>query len=394
MNVLFPFMSFNGISQERGMYGDLVIEFARKGHNVFVVAPIKKKGKTYVQQEEGVTIIWVKTMSLLNVGMVKKAMANLLLPYYFQQALVKHLTAEIDLIVTPTPPITLGGLIGKLKKRHNAKFFLILRDIFPQNAVDLGLMRKGLIYKILRSKERMLYLLADKIGCMSQGNIDYIQLHNPEVDKKKLMILPNWLEMKESQVCDDEAVERYALKGKFVALFGGNLGIAQQPENILELARLHSDKTDLLFLIIGKGLLSEKIKNRITTEKLHNVKLINYLPRTEYQVIARYCKVGLVSLNDKFTIPNIPSRTFGYWSEKLPLFAIVDQNTDYGETLLDRHKAGLWCKAGDKKAYVEQFNKLYHSAKLREEMGLNGLNALREHYNTSRIYHLIINDLY
>lgn len=375
------------------MYGDLVLEFAEKGHNVFVVAPLLGEGKTFIQKEKNINILWVKTMTQLNVGLIKKTIANIILPLDFSSAIIKYFPNNIDLIITPTPPITFYALVHKLKKRFTSKFFLILRDIFPQNAVDLGLMRKGVVYKIFRRQEKKLYEIADGIGCMSQGNIEYIKLHNPEIDYTKLVYLPNWLEPSTKGESDINVIEKYGLKNKFIVLFGGNLGVAQQPENVLKLAQLHNDKKDILFLIIGKGVLKKEIEIRIRKENISNVKLLDYIPRNEYDIIARYCKIGLVSLSDRFSIPNIPSRTLGYWSVGLPVFAMVDKNTDCGEALIEKHNGGICCLTGDTNSYINKFNQLYYNTVLREQMGLNGEKALFENYNTKRIYEIISNNI-
>lgn len=395
MNVLFLFVSFNGIGDNRGMYGDLVVEFAKE-HNVYVMAP-SKKGVSYVEKSGRVSIFWVKTLQQINVGFVKKAIANFLLPYQFRSCIKKELPQKIDLIISPTPPITFSGIINHLRKIYQAKFFLVLRDIFPQNSVDLGIIKEGsLIYSYYRKKESLLYKISDCIGCMSPGNIDYILKHNC-IQKSKLVLLPNWLEVRDDDSNQnsngDEVVKKYNLVGKKIAIFGGNLGIAQQPDNIIDLAKLHKDKKDLVFVIIGKGLLKNKISDRIEKEHIENVKLLDYIPRQEYDKLIRHCSIGLVSLNKKFTIPNIPSRTLGYWKAKLPIFAIVDENTDYGINILEKHHGGVWCTVGDVSAYIEKFNRLYNESEEARRMGEDGYDALREYYNVKVALNTILNNI-
>ena len=93
------------------------------------------------------------------------------------------------MILYSTPPITFCGVVEYFQKRDNAKTYLMLKDIFPQNAVDLGMMKttgaKGLIYKYFRKQEKKLYAISDRIGCMSQANVEYVLKDNPEVSKEK-----------------------------------------------------------------------------------------------------------------------------------------------------------------------------------------------------------------
>lgn len=390
MNIAFLFLSFSGVGNDRGMYGDLVCEFANRGHDVYVIAPSKNNDE-HIESVGNIRIKWVKTLSLLNVGFVAKAVANLLLPYYFLKATHKFLPKHVDLIISPTPPITLTRVIDTIKRQYGAKFYLILRDIFPQNAVDLGIMSAhGLIYRYFRKEETKLYKCSDWIGCMSEGNIDYLQKHNSEIDCSKIEILPNWVDTnKELKHTSSSFMKEHNLEGKFIAIFGGNLGIAQNPVNIIDLAELYKDDPNVVFLIIGKGIYKNKMQQMVNSRKLSNVLMFDYIPRDEYESLAQCCNVGLVSLNGNFTIPNIPSRTLGYWQASLPVFAIVDKNTDLGPNIIDRHEGGVWCVEGNIDKYKEKFDILYCNKKLAAEMGNKGNEALRGVYNTVNVVNII-----
>ena len=391
MNIVCYFLSFNGIDNSRGMYGDLVCELANRGHNVYVIAPSKKNQKG-IEHKGNIKICWVDSIKLLNVGFITKTLANLMLPFLFLRASKKFIPQKVDMVISPTPPITLTNVIKRLKKQHNAFFYLILRDIFPQNAVDLGLLSKGgFVHKHFTRVEKKLYKLADRIGCMSQGNIDYLLSHNPELDPSKAVILPNWVDSdKNYDYESSEFIKRHNLDNKYIALFGGNLGIAQNPLNIVDLAELHMDKDDLVFLIIGKGIYKNRLKESIKERGLNNIIMADYLPRDEYEALASKCNVGLVSLNGNFTIPNIPSRTLGYWQAKLPVFAIIDKSTDLGQNVIDKYNGGLWCVEGDKEQYINLFNVLYYDKQLSQQMGLNGYKTLSEEYSVTNITDILL----
>lgn len=391
MNIVFLFLSFNGIGDDRGMYGDLVCEFAKRGYNVYIIAPSKDK-RTYIEHKNNIYIKWVKSLSLINVSYITKAIANLCLPYLLLKASKDFLPNNISLIISPTPPITLTSVIKRIKKKHNAKFYLILRDIFPQNAVDLGLIKNdSFIHKILRKKEANLYKTADWIGCMSQGNIDYLLHFNPYIKAENVELLPNWIDTrKELKHTNSKFLKDYNIENKFVAIFGGNLGIAQKPSNIIDLAELYKENDNIVFLIIGKGIHKNLIKDLIHSKKLTNVLLLDHVPRDEFEKLACNCNVGLVSLNGNFTIPNIPSRTLGYWQASLPIFAIIDKKTDYGTNILDKYKGGLWCIEGNFKEYKEKFDLIYNNPQLSKDMGKNGLKAISEEYNVENIVNIIL----
>lgn len=395
MNVLFLMQTYIHIDQADAMYNSLAEQFVKDGHTVTVVASNEGKGSTVLQKEGSAIVLRVKTLPLLRVHPYLKGIANLLLGMQYRFAIKKHLPKiHFDLIVTPTPPITLTYLAARLKKKYGAKIYLILRDIFPQNAVDIGLMSKrNLFYLIFRRMERNLYQIADVIGCMTQGNIDYLIKHNPSIDKNKLAILPNWSKATVFENEKDQTIiDKYDLKNKFIVIFGGNLGLPQKIENIVDFAKVHSDKPNLMFVIIGRGTQKTLFQNMVKNEGLSNFLFIDFLPRGEYEKFVALADVGLISLNENFTIPNIPSRTLSYYNFKKPVFAIIDKSTDYPK-MLDNDLSGFWSHVGNIKIYISKFNLLYYSADLREEMGENGYYALIKNYSPELTYTRIKNHL-
>lgn len=390
MKVLFLLIAYPDIRENTNMYTDLTCEFKDKGHEVHVAAP--GKNKTRIGKEGNISVLRIKTLPLFNTSTIIKGISNLLLPFQYKRAIEKHLgNIRFDLVVTPTPPITFIEIAEHLKKKHKAKIYLILRDIFPQNAKDLGLIKNPLIFRYFRNKEKKLYKIADSIGCMSPRNMEYLHIHNPEVNIKKLHLLPNWTRVNETT---DRVVAtgKFDFKDKFVAIFGGNFGIPQKIEFILDVADKLKDRDNIFFYLIGNGTEYGKIKKIICDRNLKNVIIIKQLPRTEYLDLLKECHVGLVNLSDKFTIPNIPSRTLSYWSVKIPVLAAVDESTDYGE-LLDSCKGGLWSITGNIDDYITNLLYLYNNPEKRMEMGENGYKFLVKELNPTSAYLKIISSL-
>ncbi len=165
----------------------------------------------------------------------------------------------------------------------------------------------------------------------------------------------------------------------------GNLGIAQKVENILELSKLHSDKKDLIFLVVGKGTHKKHLEKLIRKEKINNIHVIDFLKRSEFDFLVSKSQIGFISLNENFTIPNIPSRILSYYNFKIPVFAIVDPNTDLVK-MIEEDASGFCCVHGDFNSYYEKFNQLYYDSKLRIQMGENGYNSLLNKYTPQIAY--------
>ncbi len=393
MNVLFLMISFPDINKDSNLYSDLVEEFRNNGHQVYVAALLEKKQNqnTYLENVKNLNILRVRAGNWFNINsLLVKGITTLTIANYFKKDIKKYFNKiKFDLVIYPTPPITFAPVVKYLRQRDECKSYLILRDIFPQNVRDLGLLNNTLLYNYFRLKEKKLYNISDYIGCMSKGNIQYVLDHN-SIDENKLEILYNWGKVfYNSEVIVVDYKKKHGLENKFVAVFGGNIGLPQELEFLLELAKEYINRSDIVFFIIGKGAQKEKIVNLINYHKLSNVILEDYIPRNEYRNLLKQCDIGLINLNRTFTIPNIPCKVVDYFNASIPILASTDKNTDLKQFLQDA-KAGLWSETGDLKAYKGNFRKLLNDKKLREELGKNGRKFLEEHLNVEKAYKIIM----
>ncbi len=391
MKVLFLMFSFPHMDRSHNMFTTLVEHFYKAGHDVMVVAPGLDNSPTKLGEESGVSVLRVKTLPIKNVHHYIKGLTNIFLPYQFKRSIRKFLAnRSFDLIISATPPITLVGVIAAMKRKHQAKFYLVLRDIFPQNAIDMGFMKKdGVFHQFFRKKEIRLYAEANHIGCMSEGNVEYITKNNPEIDRAKLHILENFQRPFAPPSVPINLRSEFQLEGKFVVVFGGNMGKPQQLENVLELAYRCTEYQDVVFLLLGEGVHMERLKTISQNRGITNIRMQSTIPKSKYQQLISQCDLGLISLHEAFTIPNIPSKTLDYFNVGLPVLASIDRCTDYGN-LLDQSKAGLWCFAGEHEKFKLLFDRLYKSNELRKEMGENGHSYFQDHMASAIAYQKVI----
>lgn len=352
MNILFlnllKFSSF----EEHNIYTDLLREFIKNGHNVYAVCPSERRNseKTNLRKLGDSAILTVKTFNIQKTNILEKGIGTLAIKGQFIKAIRKYFKGiKFDLILYPTPPITLYGVVKYFKKRNNAKTYLMLKDIFPQNAVDLGFMKttglKGLIYKYFRNQEKKLYAISDRIGCMSQANVDYVLKHNHEVDKEKVEVFPNCIEVNEISLTEEEKKDirlKYSLPlDKKIFVYGGNLGKPQGIPFIIECLKAEKDNEDAYFLMIGDGTEYSKLEQYSKEFNQENFKLLRRLPTEEFERVIASCDVGLIFLDYRFTIPNFPSRLLSYMQAELPVLACTDTASDIGKVIVD---GGFgWC---------------------------------------------------
>lgn len=376
---------------------DVLHEFQRNGHEVYIVAGADKKAgqDTFLAEEAGCQILRVRAGKHKKANPIIKGIATVLLPHFYKSAIKKYFSdVDFDLVLYATPPITHYSTVKYIKKRDNAASYLLLKDIFPQNAVDIGMMRKsgvkGLLYKYFRRKEKKLYALSDHIGCMSQANVDYLLRHNPEIDPAKVEICPNTAEVQDMRV---SAEDRTALRTKYgipqdkkVFVYGGNLGKPQGISFVMDCLKAQKDNPDAFFLIVGDGTEYKKLQAFFEAENLPNAKLLQRLPREDYNKMVAACDVGLIFLDHRFTIPNFPSRLLSYLQAGLPVLCCTDPNTDIGSTCVDGG-FGWWCESND----VSAFSDLVQTALTADlkAMGETGFAYISEHYTAERSYRTI-----
>ncbi len=387
---------------ERGIYTDLVREIAENGIDIYVVSPSerRKNKPTRILDFGKIKILKVKTGNIVATrNFIEKGISTLLLEYQYLSAIKKFFKNEkFDMVLYSTPPVTLGKVIKYIKKKNNCVSYLILKDIFPQNAVDIGLIKKdSFLYKYFRNKEIKLYKLSDYIGCMSKANVEYLLSHNSFLTKEKVEIFPNCIKpIKGFEISEDEKKalreELNLPKDKILFVYGGNLGKPQGPEFIMEVIKHFEDQKDAFFLIVGFGTEYEMIKSFLETNNIKNTKILPKFPKDQYDKLLLTADVGLVFLDNRFTIPNFPSRLTSYMEFGLPVLAATDRNTDV-KGVIKEGNFGLWCESSDIQTFMNHIEKLTKDENLRKTFGSNARKYLEEHYDVSKNIFTILKHL-
>lgn len=403
MNVIFLTLVRISNIEERGIYQDLMREFRDKGHNAYIVTPCERRLglKTSLEQSKGVNILSVKTLNLQKTSVIEKGVGQVLVEGQYKRAIKRYLSGvKFDLITYSTPPITFTNVVKYLKKENpNAVSYLQLKDIFPQNAVDIGMMSKsgvkGLLYKFFRNKEKKLYAISDYIGCMSPANVDFVLKHNPEIDSASVEVAPNSIELleKEMEPGQEKGMRLYIRKkyelplDKPVFIYGGNLGKPQGIPFLLDCLKANSHREDCFIVVIGTGTEYSKLKDWYDIEKPKSVKVMSGLPKKEYDEFVRTCDVGLIFLDHRFTIPNYPSRVLSYMENRMPVLCATDPNTDMGR-IAEENGYGYWCESNSVEAFTSILDKMIHSDL--KEMGEKGYEFLKKNYLVEHTYKAIM----
>ena len=397
MNVLFMSLGTFYNLEESSVHLDLLKRFSKE-HDVWLVC--KNEGMpTELTQELGINVLRVHTGELKKVGLIQKGINTIKVEPQFKRAIRKYLPdVKIDLVLYTTPPITFASAVKYVKTRDDAFTYLLLKDIFPQNAVDLGMMSKtgikGIIYKYFRHKEKELYSISDKIGCMSPANVQYTLDNNPEISPEKVEVCPNAIEVQDISITEKERINirnKYNIPlDKKVFVYGGNLGRPQDIPFVIECIKACKDIKGAFFLIVGNGTEYGKIESFVDIDQPENLLLMQNLPKADYDKMISACDVGLIFLDHRFTIPNFPSRLLSYMQAKLPILACTDPNTDIGKVIVNGG-FGWWCESNNVEIFASVADQIVEDTV--DGFGKNGFEFLIDNYSADSCFNIIMRSI-
>ena len=398
-----------------GIYTDLMRKFRDEGHEVYIIYPNERRTglPTAVEVNNGVHCLGVRTLNVTKTSVIEKGIGQLLLEDLFMRAMNRYFgNVRFDLILYSTPPITFNKVIKAAKRRNpEAMTYLLLKDIFPQNAVDLGMMTKtgvkGMLYKMFRKKEKELYRISDYIGCMSPANVRFVLEHNPEVKAEKVEIAPNSYDVpsgdeetkrlrdKKTKGRRDEETksirEKYGLPtDKPIFIYGGNMGKPQGIPFLVECMWAVKDREDCHFVIVGDGTEYPKLEAFVNVCRPKAVSVFRSLPKEDYNRLADACDVGLIFLDYRFTIPNYPSRLLPYLMSRKPIIACTDPNCDTG-ALAEENGYGFYCPSNSVEAFVKTIDRMLASDI--RQMGENGYQFFLDNYTTEHTFRAILRQM-
>lgn len=400
MNVIFLTLVRITDIEERGIYQDLMRKFRDEGHQVFIVTAAERRlgQETSLVESHGVKILNVKTLNVQKTNIMEKGIGTLLIECQFKAAIKNYLgNVSFDLITYSTPPITFTNVVKYLKRKNpNAISYLQLKDIFPQNAVDIGMFGEKSIFNwYFRRKEKALYKTSDFIGCMSPANVEFILKHNPEIEARRIEVAPNSIELQEIKYEEgQEKTEKYYIRKKYnlptektIFIYGGNLGKPQGIDYLIKCLEINKNRMDCFFVIVGNGTEYPRLEAWYNLNHNLNVKLMQRLPKEDYDMLVRYCDVGLIFLDHRFTIPNYPSRLLSYLENKMPIICATDVNTDIG-LIAEENGYGYWCESVKPEAFTALVDKMLASD--RKAIGEKGYQFLKENYLVEHTYNAIM----
>lgn len=364
------------------MMHELACEFYKQGYNVTVVTPgVNQKEAVNVEYIDNIEVIRFKSGQIKNCSFTKRAINENLLSYRAKK-FTTHLlkTKKIELIVSYSPSIFWGGFVHDQKNKHSCPAYLILRDFFPQWIIDNGMIKEtSLVAKYFRYFEKINYDSADYIGIQSLANIKYFK--NCFGEKYQTRLLYNWAE---AEVPDRNYNfrEQLGLGEKTIFFYGGNLGKAQDMDNLVRLATKMRNRDDAHFVFLGQGDEVELVKRKIKEYDLVNVSLLPPVSQADFKAILKEIDIGLFSLSRDHMSHNFPGKILGYMVNSVPILGSVNPGNDL-KSVVEDAQAGFVSINGEDEILYENALKLLNDAALRKSAGHHAVCLLHDKFTVT-----------
>lgn len=385
----FPPQCSSGAVQLR----DLAREFFRQGHALTVLLPSSNQAESWVLEDyEGVQLLRLKAPRTKDIGYLRRTIAELLMPFFmWKNFRDSPLAVEVwDGVVWYSPSIFHGPLVGAIKKSSACKSYLIIRDIFPEWALDMGLMRRGLPYLFFLLVAKYQYSMANIIGVQAVGNKGYFNSWLKGRDRV-LEVLNNWLDSPTLKKCTIQ-VSDTKLAGRKIFVYAGNMGIAQGIDNIFSLVNYFRNRKDVGFLFVGRGSNFDCLKIKAQMLQLGNILFFDEIHPDEIPNLYSQCSVGLVSLDPRHKSHNIPGKFLTYIQNGLPVLANVNSGNDLAR-LIREEGVGEVCESNQLAELIEKTDALLLKIESGEDFSMRCATLFNRDFGVTKAVHQIVSAL-
>ena len=393
---LYPFKKLS----DGYIAADLVSEFTKHGHKMTVIAPHEGHKGVTRDDSEGFANVRIGSGAIQKTGAVKKVLNLRKLDKATRKYLKDNHTEKFDLVICMISHCAFYKTVKFIKNRDDAFVYNMVKDIFPQNAVDMGMMKKGgIVYKFFKGQEDKYYQTSDVLGALSPKGVDMLREFNPKMEPERIELCPNSC-VPTKRVMDSaerkKVLQKHGLPtDKVIFIYGGNLGKPQGLDFLLEcIKRNEEGDGKACFVVIGNGTELEKVRAFFADNNIKNSILKGRISSNDFDELCMASDVGLVLLAREFTVPNYPSRVLSYMQARIPILFAGNQNCDMGENAVNNNY-GFSCinRTEDVAEFMDYVKKMTADAKLRKKMGENAYTFMCDNYAVSQTYDIIIKHL-
>lgn len=386
------------------LFFELGQELVRRGHKVTVLTgfpkynvdsknlPLKYKKHLYLKKEiSGMKVIRLKTLNFPRYIPIARGIDQFLTSFIFLIGGLALRKNSFDRILVYSPPLPLGLTAFILSKFKKHPFIFNVQDIFPQSAIDLGILKNSVLIKLFNKLERFIYKKASMVTVHSEGNRNYVI--SKGILPSKVKVIPNWVDT--DVIKPGERINgfrrEFGLDNQFIISFAGIIGYSQDLDTVINAAEYLKDYKNLLFLLIGDGVEKERLQQKAISLGLNNVRFIPMQPKEKYPFLLAASDVCLVTLRKKVKTPVVPSKLLGIMSASRPAIASLNLEGDVPK-IINEAKCGICVEPENSQGLADAILRIYKNPLVAEEFGRNGRRYAEEHFSLRKcveIYELL-----
>lgn len=364
------------------LYHELGRALIRRGHRVAVLTGTPRYNVPHGQRqfgseyavEDGMTVIRRPVPDFDRKSKIARGLEHLWVAWAFASADV----GEHDVALVYSPPLTLALSARRFWRRHRIPFVLNVQDIFPQSAVDLGVLRNPILIKGFEVLEKRAYQWASLVTVHSPGNAEHVRRQSQ--GRARVEVMPNWVNTEEIVPGERDNAFRRELgipEDGVLVSFAGTLGYSQDLDIVLD-AAAQMQNDSVYFLIVGDGVEKERLQKRAATLGLRHVIFLPMQPKERYPEVLAASDICLATLKPEVRTPVVPSKILSIMASGRPVLAAMDLSGD-APRLIEEAQCGVCVQAGDLQGFVAALRKLASDRQLRVQMGQRGRSYAVRH---------------
>jgi len=374
------------------IYYDLARAFIKNGHEVDVLTSYPRRFNLievdaikifpFHENLEGIQVHRCRHPAKRD-NLILRGMEHFLLQWYYFR-LYKKINKKFDICLMYIPPLPFWYLAKKIKGYDGTPSILNFQDFLPQELIDVGLLKNPIIIKILEHIEKESYKNADFITVLSEGGVNYIISKGGVPKRIKHIYNGSFKSNYDNFYIKSDFKRKEGIENKFLISYAGILSEMQGVDTILDVAQSLLNHKDIIFYIIGDGMLKDKIELKIENFSINNVKLLPLQPIEEYFDIINSSDISIVSLDKRMKAPCFPGKIVNLTAMRQPIIAIVPENSETAR-IVNTWRFGVVVKPEDMNNLGAIILKLKKDKILLEELRNNGRKFFEANMDLDKI---------
>jgi len=404
MKILVLHQYFLGKEDPGGSrFNQFVKYWEESGHEITVIAGTvhyitgekeeKYKGKLVVKEEycKNVNVLRTYVSESYNKSFIGRLWGYFSFTFSSLWAILFHVKKH-DVMIVTSPPLFVGitGILAKFFKRIPVVFEI--RDLWPESAIDTGVLSNKFIIKIAYLVEKLSYRFANKINVLTPA-FKQVLITKKGIAEDKICFIPNGadLDIFEPGPRDNWVREEYNLQDKFVVTYMGAHGVANHLDSLLDVAKEFSEEENVVIVLIGDGMKKAELKKRSEIEGIKNILFVESQPKHKIPDFCNASDICTAVLKKVETFKTVyPNKVFDYMSCAKPILLGID---GVARELVEQSGAGYYVDPEDAKGFADKIRELQRNKRLMADLGENGYKFVREHFSREALASKYISEL-